>query len=311
MSVYTRVSSTQLETFLQNYDLGKLSCFEGIKEGITNTNYHLTTSTGNFVLTLYEFHAATDLDYILGLQHYLHANGINCAAPVTDLQGRFYSSLNDRPAAINNRVCGKVCALPGVSECEKIGLELARMHLAGSNYEQHRSNPRGLNWCRQAAAKLESEIPVNDQQLIKSVFNAIDSFTLAGLPVGALHADLFHDNALFDGDNLGGIIDFDYACNDIMVYDLAITMNDWCIDKSGQLETDRLSALIKSYETVRLLSNQERSAIPQMLQLAALRFWLSRLYDKTMPLAGELTFIKDPDQFKNMLILRIDRKMTF
>jgi homoserine kinase type II len=304
MSVYTRVSRGQLETFLSQYRIGKLLDYAGIVAGITNTNYALQTTAGEFVLTLYEHHCEASLDYILGLQHHLVNKRVSCAAPELDRNNRLYSTLSQRPAAIIARLPGEVCHIPTVEQCAQMGAELARFHLAGSDFMLNRDNPCGLNWMRAGAARLESSISNSDQQLLHEEIRHYAQYSLAQLPRGTLHADLFHDNVLFDGERLSGIIDFDYACDDALIYDLCVTINAWCILDDGRIDAPRMDALLQAYHRFRPLLDAERGALPAVLRITAARFWVSRLLDRTFPATGDLSFIKDPDEFKKMLLLR-------
>lgn len=304
MSVYTKVGNSELKVFLLRYSLGNLVSHTGIKAGVTNTNYWLETDRGHYVLTLFEHLDNSNLDYVLGLQHHLADQGVSCSAPITDNQGLLCSVLNGRPAAIVGRIAGTVCSNPSIDQCRKIGAELARFHLAGLDFDNHKSNSRGLDWWLSISKKLRFVLSEPDIDLINEVINEFQASDLAGLPQGALHGDLFHDNVLFDGDCLNGIVDFDYACHDYFLYDISVTINDWCIDKIGALDFDKLDALLTAYSDIKPLLDCEHAALPIMLQVAALRFWLSRLYDKTFPLEGELTFVKDPNEFRQMLLLR-------
>jgi homoserine kinase type II len=304
MSVYTTVEIRQLEQFLLRYELGKLRDFQPITAGITNTNYYLDTERGRFVLTLYEHHADSELDYMLGLQQHLANQSVRCAEPVKDRYGHFYSSLNERPAAIIHRLPGEVETIPGPGNCASVGTELARFHLAGRNYTGWRNNPRGMEWILTVLETLKPNLESDDLNSIRATLDSCREFDLYRLPRGAIHADLFHDNALFINGELGGIVDFDYACNDNFVFDIAVLLNDWCIDSEGQLVAARVNSIIDAYQQQRRLETMELDALPLMLRLGALRFWLSRLYDKHFPLSGELTFIKRPDMFRQMHLLR-------
>jgi homoserine kinase type II len=306
MSVYTRVSRAQLETFLSQYRIGKLLDYGGIVAGITNTNYALQTTTGAFVLTLYEHHSELALDYILGLQHHLASRRVSCATPELDGNNRLYSTLNQRPAAIIHRLPGEICKIPTLKQCAQMGAEMARFHQAGSDFMLNRDNPCGLNWMQAGASRLDTWLLHPDQQLLHEEIQHYAQYPMAQLPQGTLHADLFHDNVLFDGKLLSGIIDFDYACDDALIYDLCVTINDWCILTDGNIDTPRMDALLQAYHQLRPLLDAEREALPAVLRIAALRFWVSRLLDKTFPVAGDLSFVKDPDEFKQMLLLRRD-----
>ena len=304
MSVYTTVDSAQLDKFLKRYVLGKSRALRPIAAGITNTNYFLETDAGEFVLTLYEHHSDDELDYILGLQQHLASRSVHCASPVLDRRGGFYSSLNERPAAINHLVGGAVVKTPGADHCATIGAELARFHLAGQGFAGERPNPRGIDWMTAACDMLEKQLDDDDKELIDACLRDYREAQLEALPCGAIHADLFHDNALFENDRLGGIIDFDYACTDLFVFDIAVLLNDWCIAADGELQAPLVRAVLDAYCQLRPLTPYEMESLPLLLRFAALRFWLSRLYDKTFPLSGELTMIKSPDQFRRQLVLR-------
>ncbi len=304
MSVYTSVEPVQLEQFLARYRLGKLQKFAAIASGITNTNYYLGTEAGRFVLTLYEHHSDDELDYMLGLQQHLVNRSVRCSEPVTDRRGDLFSSLNQRPAAIIHRLQGQVQPKPESFHCAVVGAELARFHLAGRDYPGIRTNPRDLDWIIAVTDMLDANLNARDRKLIMTTLQAANQFDLDRLPQGAIHADLFHDNVLFIDKELGGILDFDYACNGSFVFDIAVLLNDWCIDSRGDLVDNRVNATLEAYQQQRRLVAVEVEALPLMLCIAALRFWLSRLYDKAFPLSGELTFIKSPDSFRDMLVLR-------
>ena len=304
MSVYTTVEAEQLAQFLRRYELGKLLDFKPIAAGITNTNYYLDTEQGNFVLTLYEHHSDDELEYMLKLQQHLADRAVHCSQPVRDRRGDFYSSLNNRPAAIIRRLPGEVEIAPDLTQCALIGAELARFHLAGIDFGGVRANPRGLDWIVAVRDMLSDNLDGADLQAIDATLVSAQRANLEALPRGAIHADLFRDNALFSRDALGGILDFDYACSDCFASDIAVLLNDWCVDETYQLVAARVSMVLEAYQRLRPLEAGETDALPMMLRISALRFWLSRLYDKAFPLSGDLTFIKCPDAFREMHRLR-------
>lgn len=306
MSVYTPVNAAQLETFLRRYDIGSLVYHQGISAGITNTNYAIDTTVGAFILTLYEHHSESALDYILGLQHHLADKKVACAAPVLDTNGLLYSTLNQRSAALIARVPGAACKAVSPRHCSLIGTELAGFHLAGGDYMLKRNNPCGLDWYVLMAKNLDPVLNDSDRRLLQEEIQIYLQYPFTSLPQGSIHADLFHDNVLFDEDRLGGIIDFDYACFGSLIYDLAVIMNDWCLLEDGQLDPVRVDALLRAYDQVRPLESREHEALPLMLRVGSLRFWLSRLNDLKFPLPGELTFTKNPNEFRDMLLLRRD-----
>lgn len=301
MSVFTSVSRQQLDKFLERYDLGRAQDFSPVAAGITNTNYYLSAEAGDFVLTLYEHHSDDELDFLLGLQLHLASNSVACPAPVRDRRGDLFSTLNNRPAAINTRLPGDPKQAPGVVHCAAVGAELARFHLAGRDYAGRRVNPRGAEWALAAGDMLADEIDAADRELLAATIREYVAIDFDALPAGAIHADLFHDNALFVGDRLHGIIDFDYACNDSFILDIAVLLHDWCIDGEGGFDDARLAACLDAYRQHRRIEAVELDALPAMLRFSALRFWLSRLHDQVYPQAGELTWIKDPAIFLRLL----------
>lgn len=304
MSVYTKVETEQLEHFLKRYELGLPQALEPIAGGITNTNYYLDTENGNYVLTLYEHHSDDELEFMLGLQQHLAARGVACPAPMGDRRGTYFSMLNQRPAAIIHRLPGRVVTQPAGRHCALIGAELAAFHLQGIDFGGKRLNPRGLDWLLAVSDMLDFELGDSERGLLEHTLDDYRATDTADLPGGAIHADLFHDNALFVGDELGGIFDFDYACNDSFVLDIAVSLNDWCIDPGGELDAALVDALLGGYRQRRQLERRELELLPLMLRFGALRFWMSRLQDSLYPMSGELTRIKDPNEFLHLLELR-------
>ncbi|MDJ0778683.1 MAG: homoserine kinase [Gammaproteobacteria bacterium] len=309
MSVFTRVDSAELADFLESYDIGEARLLEPIAAGVTNSNYRLDTAAGDFILTLYEHHAPRDLAYILGLQRHLAGNGVRCARPVIDRQGRLFKVLNQRPAAIIERLPGAVAANPDLGQCAAIGAELARFHLAGAGYSARRINPRGQQWILSMREMLRKQMDDSGRSLIDDVLGRVSAIDPATLPAGAIHADLFHDNAMFMNGELGGIFDFDYACHDNFCFDIAVLLNDWCIDGVGELIPARVNATLAAYRAQRALLPTEMRALPAMLAFTALRFWLSRLHDLAFPLTGDLVLVKPPEEYRNIAELRLAARL--
>lgn len=307
MSVFTPVSREQLDTFLGLYDAGLSVDFRGINAGIENSNFFVTTERGEFVLTLFEKHAAHELPFFLNLMAHLAEHGIPSAHPIADRTGKYLQRLNGKPAALVRRLTGESPQMPSLEHCRAIGHGLARLHLAARDFPGYRDNGRGYTWWLAAREILHSRLNKDDAHLLDAElhFQLQDKF--ADLRRGVIHADLFRDNAMFVGDELTGIIDFYYACNDVLLYDLAITVNDWCGNPDGGLDGEKVTALVGAYDQERCLTALERRAWPVMLRAAALRFWLSRLHDKHFPRPGQITHIKNPDEFKHILIDRIER----
>lgn len=305
MSVYTPVTPHELKQFLAGYDLGELEQFVGISDGIENTNYFVTTSSGEFVLTLFEILDESELPYFLELMAFLAEHGIPSAHPVADREGRYLRELNGKPAALVLRLKGASVDIPTVEQCSAIGEQMGRMHVACQAFPLHREPDRGPDWWQATAREVMPKLGVAEQRLLQDELEYQAGIVLGDLPDGVIHADLFRDNALFVGNRLTGIIDFYYACNFCLVYDLAVTINDWC--RSGDDDHDRQNAraLLQSYCAERPITASEFEAWPAMLRAAALRFWLSRLKDQYFPRAGEITHIKDPSVFKDILVSRI------
>ncbi|MDO9151734.1 MAG: homoserine kinase [Methylotenera sp.] len=309
MSVFTSVSIQQLQAWLQDYPIGEVIDLKGISSGITNTNYFVTTTKSKYVLTLFEHNTIDELPYFIDLMHHLSEHGVPCPDPITNRSGVSLHMLNGKPAVLISCLNGRDIAAPNAVHCAEVGRVLAQMHQAGQTFaaqssEQAHQNPRGAEWRKQTAQEVMAHLSTDDQKLLTETLAFQAELDTSALPKGIIHADLFRDNVLFDGDKVGGLIDFYYACYDVLAYDLAIVANDWCVQADGQLDAEKVEAMLKAYQAVRPFEQAEHAAWNGLLRIAALRFWLSRLYDQIYPQAGELTHAKDPDHFKNILKLR-------
>lgn len=302
MSVYTPVSQQQLEIFLAEYPCGSLLNFTGISDGIENTNYFVTTTQGAYVLTLFELLGPEELPYFLELMAFFAEHQVPSAHPVADKNGSYLRILQGKPAALVERLPGKSIVTPGVEQCAAIGHMLGFMHRVGQAFSGRRANDRGLDWWRQTRQALAGCLTHEETALLDDELSYQSQQKPAALPDGVIHADLFRDNALFEGQRLSGIIDFYYACHDHLLYDVAVTTNDWCCDKSGELDYQRALALLQAYHRQRPLQSNERAWWPVLLRAAALRFWLSRLQDLHFQREGEITHTKDPAVFQQLLI---------
>lgn len=310
MSVYTVVDANDLNEFLQNYDVGTLSSFEGISAGIENTNYFVNTENNGtqkqFVLTIFEHHSFDELPYFLNIMAFMAEHQIPTAHPVATKSNEYLQALKSKPAALVARLTGSGVDTPSLTQCQVMGENLAKFHLAGSDFNEHRDNDRDLNWMKSTFALISEHLPADEQALIQEELNFQSLIDWQHLPAGVIHADLFCDNALFDSDKLSGIIDLYYACNSVFLYDLAVMVNDWCRAHSENVEdisfdAKKVETMLQAYQSVRPLANEEQTAWPAALRLAALRFFLSRLKDKHIPREGEMTQIKDPNVFKKIL----------
>ncbi len=307
MSVFTKVSPDEARAWLKNYVLGDLLELKGIPDGIENTNYFLTTSHGRYVLTLFEKLSEQELPFFVGLMAHLANHGVPCPRPVADLKDHMVGHLNGKPAAIVSRLPGKPISSPTSLHCAQVGEVLADLHLSGRTYAHSMSNPRGSEWREDTAPRVRHHLTLQRAALLDEEMRFQSRHIFADLPQSVVHADLFRDNVLFDGDILGGVIDFYFACRDVQLYDVAIAVNDWCIDAAGELDETLSLALLAAYHARCPLSASEHDAWPAMLRRAALRFWLSRLYDLHFPRPGELTHAKDPEHFARILQSRVKR----
>jgi homoserine kinase type II len=314
MAVYTEVGFAQADTLCQRLGLGALSDLQGIRAGIENTNYYATTARGQWVLTLFERLSAEQLPYYLHLMRHLAARGIPVPSPQPDAQGQLLHQLAGKPASIVTRLPGGHRPAPGPAHCQQVGAMLARMHLAGADFEMQQAHLRGLDWWLATAPVVMPHLTPEQAALLQDelVYQQHLGASAAGkaLPRGPIHADLFRDNVMFDDtagpDTLCGFFDFYFAGTDSLLFDLAVCLNDWCCDDvSGVLDEERASAFVAAYERVRPLSAAEIRALPALLRAAALRFWISRLWDWHLPRSAALLKPKDPVHFERVLRQRI------
>ena len=315
MAVYTEVAPSDADALLRRLGLGALTDLRGIRSGIENTNYYATTAQGQWVLTLFERLPREQLPYYLELMRHLAHRGIPVPAPQADDQGLLVHTLSGKPAAVVTRLPGSHRLAPGARHAEQVGAMLARMHRAGADFPQQQPHLRGLAWWEATVPVVLPHVPAATAELLQSELHfqkeLAASAAGAALPRGPIHADLFRDNVMFDEtageDRLCGFFDFYFAGTDTLLFDVAVCLNDWCIDHAtGHLVEDLAVPFLAAYQGERLLTPVELRLLPALLRAAALRFWLSRLWDWFLPRDAALLQPKDPAHFERVLRDRID-----
>ena len=305
MAVYTDVSAEELTAFLKDYDIGDLLSYKGIAEGVENSNFLLHTSSGAFILTLYEKRvAADDLPYFLSLMAHLAARGVSCPQPARNRRGEVYATLAGRPAAIINFLEGMWPRRPNAGHCAGVGQALARMHLAGGDFPLVRKNPLSVTGWRplfKQAAHRANEVQHGLYELLGNELDHLERSWPRDLPQGVIHADLFPDNVFFLGDRLSGLIDFPFSCNDTLAYDVAICLNAWCFESDHSFNVTKARALLNAYARERSLSEAEQDALPLLARGSAMRFLLTRLVDWLNVPPGALVRPKDPLEYVRKL----------
>lgn len=305
MAVYTDITDEDLAGLLADYDLGAALSFKGIVEGIQNSNFLLETETGRYFLTVYEKGIQPDdLPFFLGLTRWLWEHGFPCATPIIDQQGRMLKTLRGKPCALVTYLLGLSVRRPGVAHCREAGESLAALHLAGRGFPMHRVNDLGQ------AAWGALFAPLHDQaeglkpglaDTIKADLALLARGWPVDLPQGVIHADYFPDNVFFQGGRFAAAFDFYFACNDALAYDVAVALNAWCFEADGSFNITSARALVAGYESLRPLSDAERAALPILAHGAAMRFFLTRLYDWGTTPAGALVRPKDPLEYERKL----------
>jgi homoserine kinase type II len=306
MAVYTDVAADELADFLKGYEIGELLSYKGIAEGVENSNFLLHTTSGSFILTLYEKRVAKgDLPFFLGLMTHLASRGVNCPQPVKDRRGEALRTLAGRPAAIITFLEGVWPRKPNATHCAGVGKVLAEMHLAGADFPFVRANALSVSGWRPLFEQAASR--ADEVQSGLTAFVAAELDHLEGnvwpkrLPSGVIHADLFPDNVFFLDDKVSGIIDFTFACNDMLAYDVAICLNAWCFESDCSFNVTKARALLSAYRQVRPLSKAEEDAMPLLARGSALRFLLTRLVDFLNVPKGALVRPKDPLEYARKL----------
>jgi len=310
MAVFTEVSLEQAQALLDELNLGPALELQGIQGGIENTNYFLTAQGGEFVLTLFERLSMEELPFYLQLMRHLAKRAIPVPAPQANAREEILFEVAGKPAALVNRLIGKSELEPSAEHCKTVGDMLARMHLAARDFELHQPNLRGLAWWNETTPLVMPFLAQEEARLLQQevAFQNELSQTPAyrSLPRGPVHADLFRDNVMFEGAKLTGFFDFYFAGVDTWLFDLCVCLNDWCIDLlNASFDRSRLTAFLAAYQRVRPLSTSERQLLNPMLRAAALRFWISRLWDFHLPRQANLLKPHDPKHFERVLSERI------
>ncbi len=300
MSVYTSICSTQLEKLLKDYPLGKLISFDGIENGIENTNYRIKTSRGYFILTLFEELTVAELKPVFALLDYLHSCGLSVPRPQSNNRSNTLHTFNGKTTAFFNHLSGLSIEIPSLSQCYEVGLQLARLHVYGCQYNFQRCNNKDLKGCRSLFLKLKPYLKQSDINKISAELAFQQQYANVKLPKGVIHADLFRDNILFANEKISGILDFYNSCHDYLLLDIAITINDWCID-NATVNCQKTECFLLGYQSVRNIEPLEKKLLPIFLRRASLRFWLSRLGHQIFPKTGDITQQKDPSLFECLL----------
>ena len=310
MAVFTPVTEEQAALLMSQLGLGELTDLRGIEGGIENTNYFATTDLGEYVLTLFERLNHEQLPFYLFLMKHLAEKGIPVPNPAANRDGDILHTLCDKPAAVVNRLIGKSQLAPDAVHCAEVGAMLARMHFAGEDYNRSQPNLRGLAWWNVTVPVVLPFLDESQARLLQSELayqnHIAQGAAYQALPKGPVHADLFRDNVMFEGEKLTGFFDFYFAGHDTWLFDLSVCMNDWCIDlSSGEHAPDRAMAMLNAYQEVRPLRPAERQLLPAMLRAGALRFWISRLWDFYLPRDAAMLKPHDPTHFERVLRARL------
>jgi len=305
MSVFTPVSDEDARRLLEHYTLGELEALEGIAQGVENTNYFLSTTTGEYVLTLFEHIPAGDIPFYVGLMDHLAHHEVTCPAPMRRDDGEMITRVNGKPAVVVTRLPGAPRTVPTADDCRAAGEILASIHVAAVEYDASLENARGAAWREGFAQKVAPRLSRAENELIESENRHQAQYDDSVMPQGIIHGDFFHDNVLWDDEGYGGVIDFYFACDDVLAYDVAIAVNDWCVTREAQGDPEREAAFLEGYEELRPFESLERELWPAMLRRGALRTWLGRLGYNHFPRDSHMTIPKDHEFSRRLLEHRI------
>ena len=304
MAVYTSINKSELEDWLKNFSIGTLKNFKGISSGVTNANYFVETDTTKLILTIFEENKLEELPFYLDLMRFLASKNFPCPLPVINNNNEYLTLIKDKPAVLVSFLLGAEKESITEDDCCSVGEALARLHTSAKDFSGKKKNSRNIDWISTKFNELKKRLSSSDQTIIEQEIDYQKNCLTDGLPSGIIHGDLFRDNVFFHQEKLSAFIDFYYACNDHLILDIAITINDWCSNSDGSLKKEKFDLFLNGYQSIRMLQSSELKYLNNALRLAALRFWLSRLDAYYNILESESVSIKDPNYFKKVLLNR-------
>ena len=304
MAVYTSINKSELEDWLKNFSIGTLKNFKGISSGVTNTNYFVETDTTKLILTIFEENKLEELPFYLDLMRFLASKNFPCPLPVINNNNDYLTLIKNKPAVLVSFLLGAEKESITEDDCCSVGEALARLHTSAKDFSGKKKNSRNIDWISTKFNELKKRLSSSDQTIIEQEIDYQKNCLTDGLPSGIIHGDLFRDNVFFHQEKLSAFIDFYYACNDHLILDIAITINDWCSNSDGSLKKEKFDLFLNGYQSIRMLQSSELKYLNNALRLAALRFWLSRLDAYYNILESESVSIKDPNYFRKVLLNR-------
>ena len=304
MAVYTSIDKSELQGWLTNFFVGTLKDFRGISSGVTNTNYLVETETDKFILTIFENNEEEELPFFFGLMGFIASKNFPCPLPILNNNNLYMTPFKDKPAVLVSFLLGAAKEDVTDNDCYEVGASLSKFHASALDFSGVRKNNRNIDWISHKFNDLKSRLANSDKVIIELEIDYQKNSPTDGLPVGIIHGDLFRDNVFFHQNKLSAFIDFYYACNDHLVLDLAIAINDWCSNSDGGIEKEKFDLFLGGYQSIRKLESIEFECLQNFLRLSALRFWLSRLDAYHNILEGENILIKNPDYYKKVLLDR-------
>ncbi len=306
MSVYTKITEDELSKHLMKYSIGNAINLTGISDGIENTNYSLKTSQSEYIFTIFENLSDHNISQYLEFMNHLNGKGLLCPKVIGSSNNQLFVAIKGKPSAIIEKLEGKSLTTPNLQDCALIGDLLGKFHNYGADFDRDLINSRDLAWCKSSSKKLNAIVSATQSTLIAEALIIQSQMEKESLPIGMIHADLFKDNVLFNKHDVSGMIDFYYSCRGFLIYDLAVVANDWCCDRNGKIIKKNLMSLLAAYDKQRKIQENEKQYWRHALISASLRFFLSRLLDLHYPKIGEMTHIKDPNVFENILMDRMN-----